>query len=142
MLTKVQKQLSAVSMTQYGINMCVLTEHNGLEQARIDFETKPDSIWMGGKGKEFLHKVLKERLLKEDAYFTKHPKQADVRNQRWSDFCDDCVNFAVLASVLYGTPVHLVHPSRYGTVLQNQTPNGTRGEKPTLFADIPVLYPN
>ena len=136
MLMKQKSVLSAVSMFQYGIKTVVLTEHKNLEEIEKMFLAEDDSKWMGGKGKKFLHGWLKVNLLKEDKYFTKHTDEADVNNQRWSNFCDDCVNFAVLTSVLYKTPVHLVHPSQYDTTLQNSTPKGTRGGKPSLINGI------
>lgn len=133
-----QEQKSAVSMMQYGIKTCVLTEHANLEMLKHDFESLPDSTWMNGKGKKRLHGFLKSKIFKEDAYFTKHPRKARVDNQRWIDFCNDCVTFAVLAMVLHGTAVHLIHPSRFQS-MQNITPNGTRGDVPSLIPGIEML---
>lgn len=136
MLFKKKSPLSAVSMAQYGINTAVLTEHKILDEIRLMFESADDSDWMGGRGKKYLHRWLKANLLKEDKYFTKHTEEADVKNERWANFCDDCVNFAVLTLVLYETPIHLVHPSQFGTTIQNSTPKGTRGEKPSLINGV------
>jgi hypothetical protein len=131
-----KKQLSAVSMYQYGVSTIVLTEHKNLSKIEEMFTSSNDSQWMDGKGKKYLHSWLKVHLLKEDKYFTQHTGKADVNNERWVNFCDDCVNFAVLTMLLYETPIHLVHPSQYGTMFKNSTPKGTRGEMPTLIEGI------
>jgi hypothetical protein len=139
MFTKSNEALSVVSMTQYGVDMAVLTPHSNLEKARLDFETSDDSKWCMGKGKSFLYGWLKAQILKEDSYFKKNPSKAKTTNKRWSNFCDDCVNFAVLSGVLYQTPVHLLHPSCYEEALNDAYINATGGAKPTFFDDIPLL---
>ena len=133
-----QDQKSAVSMMQYGIKTCVLTEHANLEMLKLEFESMPDSTWMNGRGKDELYSCLKTKLIKQDAYFTKHPRKARLDNQRWIDFCNDCVTFAVLAMVLHGTAVHLIHPSQFQS-MQNMTPKGNRGDGPSLIPGIPLL---
>ncbi len=139
MFTKTTEALSAVSMIQYGVNMAVLTPQNNLEKARLDFETSDDSNWCMGKGKSYLYEVLKAQILMENSYFNKNPRKAKSSNKRWTNFCDDCVNFAVLSCVLYQTPIHLVHPSYYEEALNDAFINATGDAKPTLFDDIPVI---
>ena len=139
MLTRTNEALSVVSMTQYGVDMAVLTPQSNLEKARLDFETSDDSKWCMGKGKFFLYELLKAQIRKENSYFNKNPHKAKITNQRWSNFCDDCVNFAVLSGVLYQTPIHLIHPSCYEEALNDAFINATGNAKPTLFDDIPVL---
>ena len=139
MISKKNEGYSVVSMEQYGVNMAVLTPHNSLEKARLSFEKREDAEWCGGKGKAYLYAWLKVQLLKEDAYFTKHPRKAKPSNSRWTDFCDDCVHFAALSSVLHQTPIHLVHPSVYEESLKHSPVKATNGVMPTLFNDIPTL---
>lgn len=139
MFNQVNKQKSVVSMSQYGINTFVLTEHENLENLRLDFLAMPDSTWMEGKGKSYMHKMLQSKLLKEDAWFTKHPNKARVCNKRWIEFCDDCVVFAVLSLVIHGTNVHLVHPSQFQAI-KNATPNGSGGGRPDLIQGIPFMH--
>jgi hypothetical protein len=130
---------SVVLMEQYGVNMAVLTPHNSLEKTRANFEKSDDTKWCGGKGKAYLYAWLKVQLLKEDAYFTKHPRKAKPSNDKWTDFCNDCVSFAALSSVLYQTPIHLIHPSIYEQSLKHAPVKATSGVMPTLFSNIPVL---
>jgi hypothetical protein len=139
MLTRTNEALSVVSMTQYGVDMAVLTPQSNLEKARLDYETSDDSEWCMGKGKSFLYGCLKVQILKEDTYFKKNPSKANTTNKRWSNFCEDCVNFAVLSGVLYQTPIHLIHPSCYEDALNDAFINASEGAKPTFFDDIPLL---
>lgn len=142
MLQKKTEALSAVSMFQYGMEMVVLTEHKNLEAYRAEFERKKDSDWMGGRGKKFMYKKMKKALLADDKYFTNHKKLADKNNPNWVRFCDQCVMFAVLSSVLYGTPVYLIHPDQFGTTIRNSTPQGFSGRSPTLIIGIDVVHLN
>lgn len=131
--------MSAVNMTQYGINTIVLTEHKNLDDAVEQYLTIKDELVMDGKGKKALHTWLKNHLLKEDEYFSGNVDEADVSNPRWRYFCDDCVNFAALSCVLFKTQIQLVHPSQYGTAIRNSTPRGTSGAKPSLISGIDNL---
>lgn len=142
MMLNNQEQLSAVSMSQYGIETVVLTEHKTLMEIEEEFRNSSDSSWMNGKGKVYLYAWLKVNLLKEDKYFTAHPDKADVNDKRWIDFCDDCVNFAVLAMLLYRTPIHLVHPDQFNVNFNNLTPNGTNGNSPSLIEGIECVSIN
>lgn len=139
MFSKSNEALSVVAMEQYGVNMGVLTPHKNIDKAIHSFETSDDKKWCGGKGKSYLYAWLKVQILKEDAYFTKHPRKAKPSNERWTNFCDDCVNFAALSAVLYQQPIHLLHPSVYEEALKGAKVNASCGAMPTLFDNIPVL---
>ncbi len=133
------KAKSAIDMSRYGIGTVVLTEHDGLDRMMLEFATKPDEIWCDGRGKKYLHKMLRKQLLKEDKYFDKNPVAIQRNSKRWLNFLDDCVVFATLNAFLFDQPVFLVHPQSYENSIAKSPHNATSGELPTLFEDIPVL---
>ena len=106
-----QKAYSAIPMDRFGIKTLAVTEHEVLIKAREKFLHDPDWTWCGGRGKKFMHQMLKKNLLIEDAYFEAHIDEAIDTNQRWQDFISDCVIFAVLDEVITKAPVQLLHPS-------------------------------
>lgn len=133
------KAKSAIDMSRYGIGTVVLTEHDGLDRMMLEFATKPDDIWCEGRGKKYLHKMLRKQLLKEDKYFDKNPKAIQRNSERWINFLDDCVLFATLNAFLFDEPVFLVHPQSYEKSIAKSPYNATSGELPTLFEDILVV---
>lgn len=108
------KIYSAIPMNRFGINSIVMTEHKNLEETRKKFLHDPDWSWCDGRGKKYLHSLLKQNLLSEDAYFESHIYEALQTNQRWVDFMTDCMIFAVLDEVLTENPLVLLHPSCVG----------------------------
>ncbi len=60
---------SAIPMDRFGINTVVLTRHKELIDIREVFMNDPDWAWCEGKGKRFMHQMLKKDLVAEDAYF-------------------------------------------------------------------------
>ena len=82
------KAMSAVDMSTYGIGTVVLTEHEGLDRMMREYATMPDQIWCDGRGKKYLHKMLRKQLLKEDKYFDKNPKAIQRNSERWAIFMD------------------------------------------------------
>ena len=133
------KAKSAIDMSRYGIGTVVLTEHDGLDRMMLEFATKPDDIWCEGRGKKYLHKMLRKQLLKEDKYFDKNPKAIQRNSERWINFLDDCVLFATLNAFLFDEPVFLVHPQSYEKSIAKSLYNATSGELTTLFEDILVV---
>ena len=133
------KAKSAIDMSRYGIGTVVLTEHDGLDRMMLEFATKPDDIWCEGRGKKYLHKMLRKQLLKEDKYFDKNPKAIQRNSERWINFLDDCLVFATLNAFLFNQPVFLVHPQSYEKSIAKSLYNATSGELPTLFEDILVV---
>ena len=131
--------MSAVDMTTYGIGTVVLTEHEGLDRMMREYATTPDEIWCDGRGKKYLHKMLRKHLLKEDEYFNKNPKAIQRNSERWANFMDDCVIFATLNAFLFDQPVYLVHLQSYEKSIAISPVNATSGEMPTLIEDIFVL---
>ena len=132
--------MSAVDMSTYGIGTVVLTEHEGLDRMMREYATMPDEIWCDGRGKKYLHKMLRKQLLKEDKYFDKNPKAIQRNSERWAIFMDDCVIFATLNAFLFDQPVYLVHPQSYEKSIEKAPVNATSGELPTLIDDICVLH--
>ena len=130
---------SAIDMSRYGISTVVLTEHDCLDRMMLEFATKPDDIWCEGRGKKYLHKILRKQLLKEDKYFDKNPKAIQRNSERWINFLDDCLVFATLNAFLFNQPVFLVHPQSYEKSIAKSLYNATSGELPTLFEDILVV---
>jgi len=137
-----EKEMSAVLMNSYGINSVILTEHENLKSLIDEFKNSEDSKWLNGLGKKALYDMLLKRLKKEDKSFKKKPKKMNVNNQKWIDFCNDCVILASLGNVLYEYPIMLMHPNSYFENIQcNQTAwlNGAKGKTPSLIDEIEVL---
>jgi len=133
------KAMSAIDMSRYGIGTLVLTEHERLDRMMREYATKPDDIWCGGRGKEYLHKMLREQLLSEDKYFDKNPKAIKRNSERWDNFMDDCVIYATLNAFLFDQPVYLLHPDSYEKLIAMSPLNATSGELPTFFEDVSIL---
>lgn len=133
------KAKSAIDMSRYGIGTVVLTEHDGIDRMMLEFATKPDDIWCEGRGKKYLHKMLRKQLLKEDKYFDKNPKAIQRNSERWINFLDDCVIYAILSSYIFDEPIYLVHPQSYEKAIATAPLNATSGELPTFIEDVYVL---
>ena len=130
------KVMSAVDMRIYGIDTVVLTEHEELERMMREYASKPDEIWCDGRGKKYLHKFLRKKLVKENRHFDKNPKEIQRNSKRWANYMDDCVIFATLNAFLFDQPVYLVHPQSYSNLIAEAPVNATAGELPTLIEDI------
>jgi hypothetical protein len=136
---KTEKQYSALSMAQYGISAVILTEHENFEKQITNFEIKPDAVWCNGRGKKYLHNLLKKNLKSEDCFFSKNTHLMTTKNQRWTDFCDDCVIFATLSSYLFDTPIHFIHPSVYEEFLGGSI-NIAPPQRPSVIDGIANLH--
>jgi hypothetical protein len=132
-----QEIYSAIPMERFGIQTLVLTRHQQLIGIREAFLNDPDWSWCGGKGKQFMHQMLKKTLLVEDAYFETHIDEAIDSNQRWVDFMDDCVIFAVLDEVITSNPLLLLHPSCFDNISHPKMPPSN--VKPSLIEGISAL---
>jgi hypothetical protein len=128
---------SAIPMSRFGIQTLVLTQHQQLIDIREAFLNDPDWSWCDGKGKQFMHQMLKKDLMAEDAYFETNIDEAIESNQRWVDFMNDCVIFAVLDEVITSNPLLLLHPSCIDNVSYPKMP--ALNIKPSLIDDIGVL---
>jgi len=137
---ELQEVWSAVPMHALGISVVVLTEHKRLEETRSEFLQKPDSIWMGGRGKNHMRNYLDVALRAQDKYFDQNPLEAVSENQRWNDFLDDCVIYAVLCSVLDDEPLALLHPSVWNEQYAGRPSLRNASAKATLIPGVPVQY--
>jgi len=131
--------MSAVNMSRFGIYTAVLVEHDKLDEMMCKYATIPDTDWCNGRGKKYLHKMLRKQLLIEDKFFTKNPKEIQRYSQRWSKFCDDCIIFATLNGFLFDQPVSLIHPQCYEEQVAESLFNATSGHMPTLIEDINIM---
>ena len=133
-----QKSYSAIPMDRFGIKTLVLTQHQQLIDIRKAFINDPDWSWCGGRGKRFMHQMLKKDLMAEDAYFEAHIDEAIESNPRWVNFMDDCVIFAVLDEVITSNPLLLLHPSCIDNVSHPKMP--PVDIKPSLIEGIEILH--
>ena len=134
------KIYSAVNMTQYGINMIILTEHRNIKK---NIKTVKRDIKRGlpyRLTKETLYEKLLIKLKFEDNYFTKNVNAAYIEKKRWQEFNDDCILYAALDHILTDNPIHLVHPSQYSENSQNIIVNTVQNLKPTLINGIASFH--
>jgi hypothetical protein len=138
MLIKQQKQTCAISMGELGIATVVLTSKEDIEATMHEFTVSPDYVWCNGRGKRYLYKSLKEELQGLDKHFNSNPAYVTAMNQKWTDFCDDCVVLYVLDALLFNKPFLLIHPESYVANIHNAVINATSGGVPDLIPGIPV----
>jgi hypothetical protein len=126
----------AVNMIPHGIGAVIKTTTKIVDEMIFGFE----ELILGNKEKAInYHAKIKNKLLKEDAFFNCHPKAAKVQKERWENFCDLCVDFAALNAVLYKEPIYLVHPEQFEdqrsrSLLDLSSPGGL-----DLIPDVPVM---
>jgi hypothetical protein len=130
--------VSAIAMTPHGINAHVLAPHSELDSIRLTLLTLPDRMWGEGKGKHHLQQQLHLRLKEENAYFLDNPTMVSGDNDRWSEFMDDCIFFAVLHSVVTGAPIILIHPDQWGQLAKKKKGVVSPGVAPTLIPGVPT----
>ena len=127
---------SALLMSSFGINTAVLVKHSRINWYLNEYLTQADKRFGGGLGKKELLRRLEYLLPKEDKYFDSHPHKAVRTNQRWVDFCEDCIILATLSALLKNKKIELIHPDAY----KPHTGVNSRYEKieakPTLIPEI------
>ncbi len=134
-----EQPLSAVVMDHYGIDSVILTEHENLQNLIDKFQDSDDSKWLYGQGKKALYDLLQKNLKQENNYFNKKRQKMNASNQRWIDFCNDCVILVALGNVLYEHPILLMHPQAYEKNIAcdtNAWMKGANGKLPTLINGI------
>jgi hypothetical protein len=127
---------SAVSLISLGIDTVVLTPHYRLDWYLNEYETQPDWRFGGGLGKKKYLKYLEKHLPRENKYFDLHPEQAIQSNQRWQDFCEDCIILVTLTSFLKGTQIFLVHPDFCDSSIAVNAKYNEIKVKPKLIPDV------
>ncbi len=130
---------SAISLQHLGIDTYVLTTMGEMEAIKKSLEETPDSVWCNGLGKDFLYKMLLEKLRVQDKYFTENIKKVSVNNPKWLDFCNDCLILYVLDAMRNNNIYRLLHPKQYKELMINNPYKGTNGEIPDMIDGIPTL---
>jgi hypothetical protein len=105
---KSDSDYTAIIMSQYGVNMMVLTPHNQINEIMLEAKR-----WT----KKHQKKVFKDisKIVKtEDKFFEKNPQLALQSSQRWTDYNSDCVILAVLGNLVHDYPIMMLHPSQWG----------------------------
>ena len=110
----------AVSMIGHGMNMVVKSNTKFVDpivKECIDWvlDDREDASKTHGK--------LKKKLLKEDKFFNKFPKAASAQEERWNNFCNDCIIYVALNVALFNQPIHLIHPDQYKQGIKNSQLN-------------------
>ena len=131
---------SAVDMTRLGISTVVLAKHERLDWYLNEYRTQPDHLFGGGVGKKKLFSILKHRLPIEDSYFNQNPLEAIEENQRWSDFCEDCIIFATLNAFMNQVPVTLIHPASYDPEKKFNSAHAAITKIPTFIEGILTTF--
>jgi len=129
---------SAIAMTVHGINANVLAPHSELDSIRRTLLTLPDSAWGEGLGKQHLQQQLHVQLKEENEYFLNNPGQVQRDNERWTEFMNDCIFYAVLHSVVTGAPIILIHPDQWNQFRARSKRDTSSGLGPSLIPDLPV----
>ena len=122
----------AIAMHPLGLDMIVNTSHGEIMEAVTLFMTTDDSAWGGGRGKRHLLSVMTKILVCEDRFFTYNLDAADSSNDRWVEFCNDCVILAALNLVVNEVPVPIVHPSEYQDLIDFVLVDASDGTMPDL----------
>ena len=131
---------SALLMSSFGINTVVMTKHSKMDWYLNEYLVQPDSRFGCGLGKKELLRRLEYLLPKEDKYFDSHPNQAVGTNQRWVDFCEDCIVLATLAAFLKKKNILLIHPDAYKPHTGVNSQYEKIEDHPTLISEIPSLH--
>lgn len=135
-----QEIYSAILMNSFGINTVVMTKHSRIDWYLKEYLTQPDELFGGGLGKNELLRRLEYLLPKEDKYFDSHPSQAVRKNQRWVDFCEDCVILVTLTAFLKKKKIVLVHPDVYDSNIGLNCQFEKIEANPNLILEIPSLH--
>jgi len=130
--------VSAIAMTVHGINAYALSPQSELDSIRRTLLTLPDSAWGDGLGKQHLQQQLHQQLKKENEYFLNNPGQVQHDYERWTEFMNDCIFYAVLHSVVTGAHIILVHPDQWSQFRSRSKRDASSGTSPSLIPDLPV----
>jgi hypothetical protein len=107
-----------------------------------EYETQPDTKFFSGLGKKELLRNLEILLPEEDKYFTQHPHLAISENQRWQNFCDDCVILATLSAFINGSKIVLLHPDSYDPSSGLNGQHEISSLRPSLVKGIGIQHIN
>lgn len=141
-VTSQDEVLSAVLMSEYEIDKVILTNHADLQDLVKDLSELEDSTWFQGRGKLALYNHLHSKLKRENKYFNKNPRKNHFRNQRWLDFCSDCVILAALGHVVHDKSMNFLHPQSYDQLIEADEEvwmSGTGGKRASLIHGIDTI---
>lgn len=127
-----------VYMMPFGISTVVMATQSCLEWHMNEYRNQPDNLFCEGLGKRVLLKRLEYLLPIEDKYFDSNPNLAVSENQRWKDFCDDCVILATLSAFLNNSSVVLIHPNSYNPSKGLNSKYEMPKRRPTFVQDIEI----
>ena len=96
-----------VYMAPFGLSTIVMASQSNLEWHMNKYRTQKDESFLKG-----LLKRLEYSLPLEDKFFDSNPHLAVSSNQRWKNFCDDCVILATLSAYLNNRKFLLVEKEK------------------------------
>jgi hypothetical protein len=131
-----------IYMIPHGIKTIVMTTQSCLEWHMNEYRTCKDELFLKGLGKKGLLKRLEYLLPLEDKYFDDNPHLAVSSNQRWKNFCDDCVILATLSAYLNNSRVALIHPDSFNPSEGLNSKYEMPKKRPTFIEGIEIQQLN
>lgn len=126
-----------VYMAPFGLSTIVMASQSNLEWHMNKYRTQKDESFLKG-----LLKRLEYSLPLEDKFFDSNPHLAVSSNQRWKNFCDDCVILATLSAYLNNSRVVLIHPDSYNPSEGLNTQYEMPKRRPTFIEGIEIQQLN
>ena len=126
-----------VYMAPFGLSTIVMASQSNLEWHMNKYRTQKDESFLKG-----LLKRLEYSLPLEDKFFDYNPHLAVSSNQRWKNFCDDCVILATLSAYLNNSRVVLIHPDSYNPSEGLNTQYEMPKKRPTFIEGIEIQQLN
>ena len=126
-----------VYMAPFGLSTIVMASQSNLEWHMNKYRTQKDESFLKG-----LLKRLEYSLPLEDKFFDSNPHLAVSSNQRWKNFCDDCVILATLSAYLNNSRVVLIHPDSYNPSEGLNTQHEMPKRRPTFIEGIEIQHLN
>lgn len=126
-----------VYMAPFGLSTIVMASQSNLEWHMNKYRTQKDESFLKG-----LLKRLEYSLPLEDKFFDSNPHLAVSSNQRWKNFCDDCVILATLSAYLNNSRVVLIHPDSYNPSEGLNTQHEMPKRRPTFIEGIEIQQLN
>ena len=126
-----------VYMAPFGLSTIVMASQSNLEWHMNKYRTEKDESFLNG-----LLKRLEYLLPLEDKFFDSNPHLAVSSNQRWKNFCDDCVILATLSAYLNNSRVALIHPDSFNPSEGLNSKYEMPKKRPTFIEGIEIQQLN
>lgn len=126
-----------VYMAPFGLSTIVMASQSNLEWHMNKYRTQKDESFLKG-----LLKRLEYSLPLEDKFFDSNPHLAVSSNQRWKNFCDDCVILATLSAYLNNSRVALIHPDSFNPSEGLNSKYEMPKKRPTFIEGIEIQHLN